>query len=44
MLILSSMMVNSFTLQTLNYLKASDLHLGIIVNFGQPSLPSSINE
>lgn len=34
----TSMMVNSFTLQTLNYLKASGLHLGIIVNFDQPSL------
>jgi GxxExxY protein len=34
----TSMLITNFTQQTLNYLKASDLHLGIIVNFGQPSL------
>jgi GxxExxY protein len=34
----TSMLVDSFTKQTLNYLKASGLHLGIIVNFGRPSL------
>ena len=34
----TSMLVTSFTQQTLNYLKASGLHLGIIINFGQPSL------
>lgn len=30
--------VNSFFAQTLNYLKVSGLKLGIIANFGQPSL------
>jgi GxxExxY protein len=34
----TSMLVTTFTRQTLNYLKASGLHLGIVVNFGQPSL------
>ena len=34
----TSMLVTSFTKQTLNYLKASGLHLGIVINFGQPSL------
>ena len=36
----TSMLVESFTMQTLNYLKASGLHLGIIANFGQPSFTS----
>lgn len=34
----TSILVTSFTKQTINYLKASGLHLGIIVNFSQPSL------
>jgi GxxExxY protein len=34
----TSMLVTNFTQQTLNYLKASDLHVGLIINFGQPSL------
>lgn len=34
----TSMLVNSFVGQTLNYLKASELHLAILVNFGQTSL------
>ena len=36
----TSMIVDSFTGQTLNYLKASGLHLGIIANFGQVSFTS----
>lgn len=35
-----SMIVDSFVGQTLNYLKASGLHLGIIANFGQSSFVS----
>lgn len=34
----TSMLVDAFLAQTINYLKASHLHLGIIVNFGQSSL------
>ena len=33
----SSIIVNEFISQTINYLKASGLKLGIIANFGQPS-------
>ncbi len=34
----TSFIVDSFVKQTINYLKASGLKLGIIVNFGQKSL------
>jgi GxxExxY protein len=34
----TSFIVNNFVAQTMNYLKASGLGLGIIVNFGQKSL------
>ena len=34
------LIVNSFVAQTINYLKASGLQLGIIVNFGEKSLTS----
>jgi GxxExxY protein len=33
-----SMVANNFVTQTINYLKASGLQLGIIANFGQKSL------
>jgi GxxExxY protein len=33
----TSMISNEFVTQTINYLKASSLKLGIIANFGQPS-------
>lgn len=36
----SSMIVTGFVKQTINYLKASNLQLGIIANFGQPSFVS----
>ena len=36
----SSMIVNGFVKQTVNYLKASGLQLGIIANFGEPSFVS----
>jgi GxxExxY protein len=36
----TSVIVNRFVADTLNYLKASGLQLGIIVNFGEPSLVS----
>ena len=32
------MIINNFVLQTRNYLKASGIRLGIIVNFGESSL------
>lgn len=34
----SSLIVNSFVSQTINYLKASGMKLGLIVNFGEASL------
>ena len=34
----ASFIVNSFVAQTINYLKASGMKLGIIVNFGEKSL------
>lgn len=34
----SKEIINPFIAQTINYLKASNLKLGIIVNFGKPSL------
>ena len=34
----TSFLVDSFVVQTINYLKASGLQLGIIANFGQKSL------
>ena len=36
----SSMIINGFVKQTVNYLKASGLQLGIIANFGEPSFVS----
>jgi GxxExxY protein len=33
----ASTIVNNFVIDTVNYLKASGLHLGIIANFGEPS-------
>ena len=36
----TSMIVNGFIKQTVNYLKASNLQLGIIANFGQNSFTS----
>ena len=36
----TSMIVNGFVKQTINYLKASNLQLGIIANFGQGSFVS----
>jgi GxxExxY protein len=36
----SSFIIPSFIAQTLNYLKASGLKLGIIANFGEPSFKS----
>jgi len=36
----SSVIANDFVKQTINYLKASDLKLGIIANFGQASFVS----
>jgi GxxExxY protein len=34
----SSIIVEEFNTQTINYLKTSSLKLGIVVNFGEPSL------
>ncbi|MEP7106491.1 MAG: GxxExxY protein [Ferruginibacter sp.] len=34
------MIVNGFVKQTINYLKASGIHLGIIANFGEKSFVS----
>lgn len=34
----TSFLVDNFVIQTINYLKASGLQLGIIANFGQKSL------
>lgn len=36
----TSMIINGFVKQTVNYLKASNLQLGIIANFGQSSFIS----
>jgi GxxExxY protein len=36
----TSMIVNNFIKQTINYLKAAGLQLGIIANFGQSSFVS----
>jgi GxxExxY protein len=36
----SSMIVNNFVSQTINYLKASGIRLGIIANFGEKSFTS----
>lgn len=36
----SYMIVNNFVTQTINYLKASSLQLGIIANFGEKSFTS----
>jgi GxxExxY protein len=36
----NSMIINGFVKQTINYLKAANLQLGIIANFGQPSFVS----
>ncbi|HRH50069.1 MAG TPA: GxxExxY protein [Panacibacter sp.] len=36
----ASLIVNNFVSQTINYLKASGVRLGIIVNFGEKSLTS----
>ena len=36
----ASFIVNNFVAQTVSYLKASGIHLGIIANFGQPSFQS----
>jgi len=32
------MLVKEFEAQTLNYLKATKLRLGLLINFGEPSL------
>ena len=36
----ATLIVNNFVSQTINYLKASGVHLGIIVNFGEKLLTS----